>query len=140
MAFLCIRTEFINESYWISVWPSWASERSSLTSRTGFLYGLSGHPNRIRGRVVLDFCMAFLAVRKGIIKDSHWISVWPFWGSEQNSWMSRTRFLYGLSGHPNRIHGRVVLDFCMAFLGFRTEFMNESYWISVWPFWTSQQN
>ena len=82
--------------------------------------------------------MAFLCIRTEFMDESDWIAVWHFWASEQNSWTSRTGFLYGLSGHPNRIHGRVVLDFCMAFLGIRTEFMDESYWISVWPFCASQ--
>merc|ERR1712020_483102 len=96
---------------------------------TGFLYGLSGLPNRIHGRVVLEFCMAFLGSRTEFMDESYWISVWPFWASAQNSWTNRTGFLYGLFGLPNRIHERVVLDFCMAFLGIRTEFIDESYWI-----------
>merc|ERR1712242_627442 len=89
MAFKCIRTESIDESYWISVWPLWASEQNSWTSRIGFLYG-------------------FLGFRTEFIDESYWVSVWPFRASEQNSWTSRTGFLYGLSELPNRIHGRVV--------------------------------
>ena len=31
--------------------------------------------------------------------------------------------------------GSPLMDFCMAFLDIRTEFMDKSNWISVWHFW-----
>lgn len=106
-------------TYWTSSWQIWLSDRNVWVNCAIVAHGLVDHLNRTR------------ACRTGIMYGR-------VGQPRHNSWTARTGFRYGMLGHPKRIHGRVILELCMACLTVCPECMDDLYGMSVWPCWPSE--